>query len=83
VPLLAIPGNYYGDLLARCSLDRGTVERMRALGVLYDVTAEGELLHVYTEMVGPALSFEIVERRGAHDGYGAANSPVRVGAQHA
>jgi len=82
VPLLAIPGNYYDDLLARCDLDRETVERMRALGVLYDVTADGELLHVYTEMVGPGLFFEIVERRGAHDGYGAANSPVRVAAQH-
>jgi 4-hydroxyphenylpyruvate dioxygenase len=82
VPLLAIPGNYYDDLLARSALDPETVERMRALGVLYDITADGELLHVYTEMVGPGLFFEIVERRGAYDGYGAANSPVRVAAQH-
>ncbi len=62
-------------------LDPETVERMRELGVLYDATADGELLHVYTEMVGPGLCFEIVERSGAYDGYGAANSPVRVAAQ--
>ncbi len=81
VPLLAIHDNYYDDLLARTGLDSETVERMRGLGVLYDATADGELLHVYTEMVGPGLCFEIVERRGAYDGYGAANSPVRVAAQ--
>ena len=80
VPLLAIHDNYYDDLLAR-GLDPETVERMRELGVLYDATADGELLHVYTEMVGPGLCFEIVERSGAYDGYGAANSPVRVAAQ--
>jgi 4-hydroxyphenylpyruvate dioxygenase len=82
VPLLAIPDNYYDDLLARTTLDPETVERMRTLGVLYDATSDGELLHVYTEMVGPGLFFEIVERRGGYDGYGAANSPVRVAAQH-
>jgi 4-hydroxyphenylpyruvate dioxygenase len=82
VPLLAIQDNYYDDLLARTDLEPETVERMRALGVLYDATSDGELLHVYTEMVGSGLFFEIVERRGGYDGYGAANSPVRVAAQH-
>jgi 4-hydroxyphenylpyruvate dioxygenase len=81
VPLLTIPGNYYEDLAARTELDAEAIERMRELGVLYDATGDGELLHVYTEMVGPGLCFEIVERRGAYDGYGAANSPVRAAAQ--
>jgi 4-hydroxyphenylpyruvate dioxygenase len=81
LPLLAIPGNYYDDLLARTGLDEQTVERMAELGVLYDATSDGELLHVYTELVGPGLFFEVVERRGAYDGYGAPNSPVRVAAQ--
>ncbi len=81
VPLLEIPANYYDDLAARTNVSPEMLDRMRALGVLYDATSEGELLHVYTEMVGPGLFFEIVERRGAHDGYGAANSPVRVAAQ--
>jgi 4-hydroxyphenylpyruvate dioxygenase len=77
VPLLTIPGNYYDDLLARSDLADETVERMRALGVLYDANGDGALLHVYTEMVGPGLFFEVVERRGDYEGYGAfsARSP--------
>jgi 4-hydroxyphenylpyruvate dioxygenase len=83
VPLLKIPANYYDDLRARTTLDAETVDRMRELGVLYDATDAGELLHVYTEMVGPGLFFEVLERRGGYDAYGAANSPVRIAAQHA
>ncbi len=63
VPLRAIHDNYYDDLLARTDLDAELVERMRALNVLYD----GELLHVYTEMVGPGLCFEIVERPASRE----------------
>jgi 4-hydroxyphenylpyruvate dioxygenase len=83
VPLLDIPGNYYDDLGARTNLDPATIERMRSLGVLYDASPDGELLHAYTEMVGPGLFFEVLQRRGGYDAYGAANSPVRVAAQHA
>jgi 4-hydroxyphenylpyruvate dioxygenase len=49
--------------------------------VLYDAEPSGELLHFFTEMVGERLFFEVVERRGSYDGYGAANSPVRLSAQ--
>jgi len=58
VPLRAVHDNYYDDLLARTDLEPETVERMRGLHVRYD---DG-LLHVYTELVGPGLFFEIVER---------------------
>ena len=34
-------------------------------------------------IVGGRLFFEVVQRRGAYDGYGAANSPVRMAAQRA
>ena len=82
VPLLAVPGNYYDDLAARTDLEPSLIERMRALGVLYDADSDGgELLHFFTEMIGPSLFFEVVERRGGYDGYGAANSPVRMAAQ--
>jgi 4-hydroxyphenylpyruvate dioxygenase len=82
-PLLRIPDNYYDDLLARTHLEPEMVERMRDLCVLYDAADDGELFHVYTETVGPGLCLEILERRGAYDGYGAANSPVRIAAQRA
>ncbi|MBF3542877.1 hypothetical protein ISG10_35075, partial [Burkholderia pseudomallei] len=43
--------------------------------------AGGEFLHAYTELVDGRFSFEIVERRGGYDGYGAANAAVRLAAQ--
>ena len=81
VPLLAIPDNYYDDLAARTELGDDTLETLREFGVLYDAGPSGEFLHFFTEMVGGRLFFEVVERRGAYDGYGAANSPVRLSAQ--
>lgn len=81
VPLLAIPDNYYDDLAARTNLADDLVDDLRELDVLYDADASGELLHFFTEMVGDRLFFEVVERRGGYDGYGAANSPVRLVAQ--
>jgi 4-hydroxyphenylpyruvate dioxygenase len=81
VPLLAIPDNYYDDLAARAELDDATIETLRDLDVLYEASAAGELLHFFTESVGDRLFFEVVERRGGYDGYGALNSPVRLSAQ--
>ncbi len=81
VPLLAIPDNYYDDLAARTDLADELIAELRSLGVLYDAGPGGELLHFFTEMVGGRLFFEVVERRGSYDGYGAANSPVRLSAQ--
>ena len=79
-PLLPIPGNYYDDLAARTDLDDDTIEQLRSLGVLYDAGERGELLHFYTATAGEQLFFEVLERRGGYDGYGAANSPVRLAA---
>jgi 4-hydroxyphenylpyruvate dioxygenase len=82
-PLLDIPRNYYDDLAARTDLEPALIERMSDLGVLYDATDGGELLHFYTEMAGSSMFFEVLERRGGYEGYGAANSPVRMAAQRA
>jgi 4-hydroxyphenylpyruvate dioxygenase len=81
VPLLAVPDNYYDDLAARTALEDERLEAMRELGVLYDADASGAFLHFFTEMVGDRLCFEVVERRGGYDGYGAANSAVRLSSQ--
>jgi 4-hydroxyphenylpyruvate dioxygenase len=79
VPLLEISGNYYDDLAAREEVPE--LERMRELGVLYEAGERGELLHFYTAMASPSLFFEVLERRGGYDGYGASNSPVWMAAQ--
>jgi 3-dehydroshikimate dehydratase len=83
LPLLRIPGNYYEDLRSRTRLDPRLIEQMRELGVLYDAGEPGELLHFYTAMTGSSLFFEVLERRGGYEGYGAANSPVRMAAHRA
>jgi 4-hydroxyphenylpyruvate dioxygenase len=82
VPLLTVSSNYYDDLETRIDLDPALVERLREFCILYDADADGgELLHFFTTVVGPRLFFEVVERRAGYDGYGAANSPVRMAAQ--
>jgi 4-hydroxyphenylpyruvate dioxygenase len=77
-PILPIPGNYYDDLAARYELP--FLDELRELDVLYDRGETGELLHFYSALEGRVF-FEVLERRGAYDGYGAANSPVRMAAQ--
>ena len=82
VPLLAVPDNYYEDLEARTDLGPERIEALRAAGVLYDADGRGgEFLQLFTEMIGDRLFFEVVQRIGGYDGYGAANSPVRLAAQ--
>jgi 4-hydroxyphenylpyruvate dioxygenase len=82
IPTLPVPGNYYDDLAARFDLDAAATGPLRELGVLYDRDSRGgEFLHFYTLMLGQRLFFEIVQRRGGYDGYGAPNPPVRMAAQ--
>jgi 4-hydroxyphenylpyruvate dioxygenase len=81
VPILPIPGNYYDDLAARFDLAPDLLDSLRELDVLYDRSGDGELLHFYTAGGEGRVFFEVLERRGRYDGYGAVNSPVRMAAQ--
>ncbi|WPB91159.1 bifunctional sugar phosphate isomerase/epimerase/4-hydroxyphenylpyruvate dioxygenase family protein [Streptomyces malaysiensis] len=81
-PPLPIPGNYYDDLEARHELDPGLHRTLRELGLLYDQDDSGSFLHLYTATVGRVF-FEVVQRIDGYQGYGAANAPVRLAAQHA
>lgn len=78
---LQIPANYYEDLDARFALEPDFLATLRELNLLYDRDADGEFLHFYTATVG-SVFFEMVERRGAYDGYGAPNAPVRHAIQY-
>lgn len=78
---LRIPENYYEDLDARFELEPEFLATLRELNLLYDRDADGEFLHFYTATVG-SVFFEMVERRGAYDGYGAPNAPVRHAVQY-
>jgi 4-hydroxyphenylpyruvate dioxygenase len=78
---LAVPQNYYDDLMARFDLAAPEVETMAGLGLLHDRDATGDFTHFYTATVG-GVFFEVVQRRGGYDGYGAPNAGVRLAAQH-
>jgi 4-hydroxyphenylpyruvate dioxygenase len=80
VKLLAVPENYYDDLLAKSDLAPETIDMLRAHNILYDRDGESEYLQAYTLTVEDRFFFELVERRG-YQGYGAVNASVRLAAQ--
>ncbi|MFQ6155239.1 TIM barrel protein [Micrococcus luteus] len=82
LPFLPIPENYYEDLDARYDLEPGFLATLRELDLLYDRDAQGAFLHFYTASVG-SVFFEVVQRLGGYDGFGAPNAPVRHAVQHA
>jgi 4-hydroxyphenylpyruvate dioxygenase len=80
--LLEVPGNYYEDLIARFGLEDELVEPMKAHNILFDRDENGaEYFQLYTRAFEKRFFFEIIQRRGDYAGYGAANAPVRLGAQ--
>jgi len=82
VPILSIPENYYDDLAARLELSEDFVEQLSHNGVLYDRDGQGsEFFHAYTEVFQGRFFFEVVQRVGDYDQYGAPNAPVRMAAQ--
>ncbi len=81
VRFVPISPNYYDDLPTRFELDAPLVERMQASGILYDRSADGEYFHIYTETFADRFLFEIVQRVGGYDAYGALNAPARIASQ--
>ena len=78
---MPISPNYYDDLLARLDIDTGLVDRLRSLGILYDRSPGGEYFHIYTASFADRFFFEIVQRVGGYDAYGALNAPARMASQ--
>ena len=77
---LAVPQNYYDDLVARFDLSEAEVREMAELGLLHDRDGAGTFTHFYTATVGEVF-FEVVQRVDGYDGYGAPNAGVRLAAQ--
>jgi 4-hydroxyphenylpyruvate dioxygenase len=80
-PMLAIPPNYYDDLTARLDIDDALLGTIRRLNLLYDRDEGGEYLQAYTVSFHDRFFFELVERRGGYQQFGAANAAVRMAAQ--
>jgi 4-hydroxyphenylpyruvate dioxygenase len=79
--LVDVPENYYADLEARLALPSELLDDLREHGLLYDRDGEGELLHTYTPLVAGRFYVELLERRGGYDGFGSANTAVRLALQ--
>ena len=73
--------NYYMDLATRFDLDEVYLARLRGASVLYDEDANGSFFQLYSRPYGDGFFFEVVERRGGYNGYGAPNAPYRIAAQ--
>ncbi len=82
VPFMRVPDNYYVDLEARFGLSDEELDGLRDHQLLYDRDEDGgELLHAYTAPLSTGFYVELLERRGGYDGYGSANTFVRLAAQ--
>jgi 4-hydroxyphenylpyruvate dioxygenase len=79
-PVLPIPDNYYGDLIARFDLAPDYVDKLQSRNMLYDRIGTGTFLHIYTESFDDRFFLEFVQRIGGYQDYGAANAAVRMAA---
>ena len=78
--VLPIPKNYYSDLASRFDLTSDYLEQLRKGDILYDEDGNGVFLQLYSRPFADGLFFEIVERRGAYNGFGGRNAPYRTAA---
>jgi 4-hydroxyphenylpyruvate dioxygenase len=78
--LLPIPSNYYDDIAARFGLEETLIARMREFNILYDRSGDGEFFQLYTLPFEDRFFFEVVQRTGAYNLYGAPNAAVRLAA---
>ena len=78
---LPMTGNYYRDLKARFAIDDAQLDRLKAHHILYDEDAQGGFYQFYSKPFAGGFFFEIVQRVGQYDGYGAPNAPFRIAAQ--
>ncbi|WP_346623536.1 TIM barrel protein [Blastococcus montanus] len=80
-PLAPVPPNYADDLEARLDLPPDLLGAIRAHGLMYEEDATGGYLHLATQVLGDRVFFEVVQRIGGYDGYGTADTPIRMAAQ--
>ena len=81
VSFMPVPDNYYVDLDARFRLEPDRLNELREHQLMFDRVGRGELLHAYTDVLDTGFYVELLERRGGYDGYGSANTFVRLAAQ--
>ena len=78
---LDVPPNYYDDVAVRYDIAPEMLSAIRSQNIFYDADEQGEFLQVYSRNLVGGVFFEILERRGNYQGYGAPNAPFRIAAQ--
>ncbi|WP_425406655.1 bifunctional sugar phosphate isomerase/epimerase/4-hydroxyphenylpyruvate dioxygenase family protein [Hwanghaeella sp.] len=78
---ITISPNYYDDLDARFGLEDDMLDALKSNSILYDRDGDGEYFQIYSPIYREGFFFEIIERRGGYNGYGAANAQFRIAAQ--
>ena len=81
IGFVPISANYYDDLVTRVDLAPGVGERMRDLGIMYDQASGGAYFHIYGTNFRDRFFFEIVQRVGSYDAYGALNAAARMASE--
>ncbi len=79
---LAISPNYYADLAARFDLDPRILRPAQGRSTSSTTARTAvSFFQIYSRAFTGGTFFEILERRGGYDGYGAPNAPFRIAAQ--
>ncbi|MGJ8586120.1 MAG: bifunctional sugar phosphate isomerase/epimerase/4-hydroxyphenylpyruvate dioxygenase family protein [Marinosulfonomonas sp.] len=78
---LPMAANYYADLTARFDIAPDQLASMQRHNILYDEDENGAFFQLYSRPFAEGMFFEIVERGGRFDGFGAPNAPFRIAAQ--
>ncbi len=78
---LEIASNYYDDLKVHFGLSSDFVASLRNAHILYDREGDAEYFQIYGLPFFNGFFFEIVQRKGGYQGYGARNAPIRLAAQ--
>ncbi|WP_394178305.1 bifunctional sugar phosphate isomerase/epimerase/4-hydroxyphenylpyruvate dioxygenase family protein [Yoonia maritima] len=78
---LPMTENYYADLESRFDIAPDQLAAMRRHNILYDRDENGEFFQLYSRPFAGGMFFELLERRGGYNGYGAPNAPFRIAAQ--
>lgn len=80
-PRLPIPPSYYRETQALFGLSDALTAQLRQANLLYDEDEAGAYFQLYSQPIFNGFFFEIVQRRGGYNGYGARNASVRLAAQ--
>ena len=80
-PRLQIPASYYDELALQDELDADLIQRLKDANIMVERDDGKTYFQIYSQPFFNGVFFEIVQRDGGYDGYGAGNASIRLTAQ--